>query len=128
MLIIAVLAAFAAVLITYMSRSLEKSTETELSQQVDLLVNTLSSFNGALSESTIKIASVFKAHFPGTFVLDPAITIAFEGKKLPLIINGTTVLNSDHSLVERFAADAKANGTVFVRSGPDFIRVTAKLE
>ena len=128
LLIIAVLAVFAVTITGYISRSLEKRTEEELTQQVVLLVNTMSSYHGALSESAIRIAGVFQARFPAAFSLEPAKSITIEGKKTPVIKNGSKVLNLNYTIVDRFTADTKAVGTVFVRSGNDFIRVSTSLK
>jgi PAS domain S-box-containing protein len=127
-LIVAVLSTFAVALTTYMSRSLEKRTEEELTQQVVLLVNTMSSYHDALSESAIKIASVFQSRFPETFSLAPSGSVTIEGKKTPIIKNGSTVLNLNSSIVDHFTADTRAVGTVFVRSHNDFIRVSTSLK
>lgn len=128
LLIIAVLAIFAVALTTYMSRSLEKRTEEELTQQVVLLVNTIASYHEALSESAVKLADVFQAQFPGTFSLETARSIAIEGKKTPVIKSGSTVLNLNNSIVDHFTAVTKAAGTVFVRSDNDFVRVCTSLK
>jgi PAS domain S-box-containing protein len=127
-LIIAVLVIFAMTLTTYMSRSLERRTEEELSQQVNLLVNTMSSYHAALSESATKIAGVFRANFHGRFSLDPVKSVIVEGEITPLIKNGSIVINLNNTIVDRFTADTRAVGTVFVRSGNDFIRVTTSLK
>lgn len=127
-MIITVLAFFAVALTTYMRRSLEKRTEEELSHQVVLLVNTMSSYHAALSESAIKLASVFQSHFPETFSIDPSRSIKIDDKKTPLLKNGETVINLNNSIVDRFAALTHAVGTVFVRSDNDFIRVATSLK
>src|SRR5665647_865411 len=87
LLIIAVMAVFAIVLTTYISGRLEKRTEEGLSQQVVLLVETMASYHAALSESAIKIASVFKSHFPAEFSLDTTRNISINGIKTPLLKN-----------------------------------------
>jgi len=83
LLIIAVLAIFAVALTFYISRSLQKRTEEELTQKVVLLVNTMSSYHDALSESAIKIANVFQAHFPQAFRLILPEASPSKAKKLP---------------------------------------------
>lgn len=128
LLIIAVLVIFAVGLTTYMSRSLEKRTEDELTQKVVLLVNTMSSYHEALSESAIKISNVFQAHFSEDFSIDPGKVIPIEGKQTPIVKNGSIVLNLNNSIVDHFTTVTKAVGTVFVRSDDDFIRVCTSLK
>lgn len=127
-LIIVVMAIFAIVLTVYISQQLEKRTEEGLSQRVALLVGTMSSYNTALSESTIKISSVFQSLYPAKFLLDPSKSIVIEGTKTPLLKNGSVILNNNNSIVDRFTDITKAVGSVFVRSGDNFIRVSTSLK
>ncbi|HCE68080.1 MAG: hypothetical protein A2X82_13230 [Geobacteraceae bacterium GWC2_55_20] len=128
LLIIGVLAVFAVTLTMYISRRLEKHAEQELSQQALLLVNTMSSYHSALSESAVKIANVFKIHFPEKFSIDPSESVTIQGRKTPLLRNGSVTLNLNNSIVDHFSSDTKAAGTVFVRSDNDFIRVSTSLK
>jgi PAS domain S-box-containing protein len=127
-LIIAVMAIFAITLSAYISQRLEKRTESGLVQRLDILVETMSSYHAALSDSTVKIASVFQSHFPAEFSLDHTRSITINGIKTPLLKNGSVLLNLDNSIVDRFTVITKAVGSVFVRSGDDFIRVTTSLK
>ncbi len=128
LLIIGVLAVFAVTLTTYISRRLEKHAEQELSQQALLLVNSMSSYHSALSESAVKIAHVFKTHFPEKFTIDPSESVTIQGRKTPLLRNGSVALNLNYSIVDHFSSDTRAVGTVFVRSDNDFIRVSTSLK
>jgi signal transduction histidine kinase/DNA-binding response OmpR family regulator len=112
----------------YITNRLEKRTEQELSHQVDLLVNTMSSYHAALADSADKLNAVFSTYFPGSFVLDPSQTVTIDNKQTPTIIAGSTVLNLNTEIVDRFTSVTKALGTVFVRSGDDFIRVATSLK
>ncbi|MDU0460434.1 MAG: Cache 3/Cache 2 fusion domain-containing protein [Geobacteraceae bacterium] len=127
LLIIVVLTVFAVTLTMYISWRLEKHAEQELSQQALLLVNTMSSYHSALSDSAVKIAHVFKTHFPGKFTIDPSENVTIQGRKTPLIRNGSVILNLNNSIVDDFTEDTKAVGTVFVRSDKDFVRVSTSL-
>ncbi len=127
-LIIVVLAVFAFTLTTFLSRSLEKRTEEELTQKTVLLVNTISSYHAALSENAISLANVFQSYFPAPFLRDPSRSISIENQKTPLLKNGSTTLNLNNSIVDRFTAVSKAVATVFVRSGDDFVRVSTSLK
>jgi PAS domain S-box-containing protein len=128
MLIFAVMVVFASALTMYMTERLEKRTEHELTQQVVLLGNTMSSYHAALADSAVKLAAVFDACFPQSFSINPAKSVLIEGKQTPLVSNGKTVINLNNSAVDRFTAMTMAVGTVFVRSGDDFIRVTTSLK
>jgi PAS domain S-box-containing protein len=122
------MAVFAITLSTYFSQRLEKRTESGLVQRLDILVETMSSYHAALSDSTVKIASVFQSHFPAKFSLDPTRSISIKGIKTPLLKNGSIPLNLNNSIADGFTAVTKAVGTVFVRSGDNFIQVTTSLK
>ncbi len=128
LLIIAVLVVFAVALTTYTSRSLEKRTEEELSQQVDLLVSTMSSYHSTLSENAVTLGNVFKANFSGAFSRDLTRSVTIGNIKTPLLKNGPFVINLNNSVVDRFTTETKAVCSVFVHSGNDFIRVATSLK
>lgn len=124
LLIVVVLGLFTESLTQFLTKRLEKRTEQELSQQVSLLVNSMSSYHAAIADSAGKLVSVFRSHFTGDIKIDPAKTIAINGKATPLITAGGIQLNENSEIVDRFTSVTKAVSTVFVRSGDDFIRVS----
>lgn len=127
-LIIIVMAVFINALTTYITQRLDKRTEQELSQQVSMLVDTMSAYHAALADGSGRLSAVFQTYFPGTFAVDPAKTVTIAGKKTPAISSATTTLNLNTAIVDRFTAVTKAVATVFVRSGDDFIRVSTSLK
>lgn len=128
LLIILVMCLFAAALTIYMTRRLQQRTEQELTQQVALLVSSMYSYHAALADNAIKMAAVFATHFPGRFSVDSTRSTPINGRSAPLIRNGSTPLNLNTAIVDRFTAVTGAVGTVFARSGDDFIRVATSLK
>ena len=128
LLIIVVMGIFTESLTLYISKRLEKRTEQDLSQQVSLLVNAMSSYHASQADSAGKLISVFYTYFPGSFQIDPSKTVAIADKLTPVVTAGSTSLNLNTEIVDRFTAVTKAVGTVFVRSGDDFIRVSTSLK
>ncbi|MEI7815758.1 MAG: methyl-accepting chemotaxis protein, partial [Desulfuromonadales bacterium] len=112
----------------YISKRLEKRTEQELSQQADLLINSMSMYHAALADSAGKICSVFSTYFPGEYKVNPSKTVVIGDKATPLITSGATELNLNSEIVDRFAKVTGAVSTVFVRSGDDFIRISTSLK
>jgi signal transduction histidine kinase/CheY-like chemotaxis protein len=127
-LIIVVMGIFNQLLTMYITTRLGKRTEQELSQQVSLLVNSMSSYHDALADSASKLNAVFCTYFPGKFAVDLTKTIKIGDKQTPTITAGSTKLNLNTEIVDRFTAVTKGVGTVFVRSGDDFIRVATSLK
>ncbi|OGT99190.1 MAG: hypothetical protein A2X80_05235 [Geobacteraceae bacterium GWB2_52_12] len=127
-LIIVVMGVFTQSLTMYISKRLERKAEQDLSQQVALLANSMSSYHDALADSAGKLSAVFRAYFPGSFMVDPSRTVAIGDKQTPTISVDGTTLNLNTEIVDRFTTVTKAVGTVFVRSDDDFIRVTTSLK
>ena len=127
-MIIVVMGIFTQSLTMYISNRLEKKAEQDLAQQVALLVNAMSSYHAALADSSGKMSAVFRTYFPGSFRVDPSKTVTIGDKQTPTITAGSTTLNLNTEIVDRFTNVTKAVGTVFVRSGDDFIRVSTSLK
>ena len=127
-LIITVLGAFTVSLERYIAQRLEKRTENELSQQLSLLVNCFSSYHSAIAESAVKLGHVFRTYFSGSFSLNPGVTVTIGDKQTPSLSAGSTTLNLNTGIVDRFTGVTKAVGTVFVRTGDDFARISTSLK
>jgi methyl-accepting chemotaxis protein-2 (aspartate sensor receptor) len=112
----------------YFTSRLEKRTEQDLTQQVTLLVNSMSSYHASLAESAGKLASVFRSYFSAPFSIDPQRTVTIGDKQTPVINAGSTVLNLNTEIVDRFTNVTGAVSTVFVHSGDDFIRISTSLK
>lgn len=128
LLVMIILAIFTVTLTQYISKKLEQKSEHDLSQQVSLLVSSMSSLNSTLVDTSGKLASVFRTYFPGSFRLDSSQTVTIGDKETPSIFAGSTRLNLNTEIVDRFTSLTGAVGTVFVRSGDDFIRVSTSLK
>jgi len=127
-LIIVVMGIFGQLLSSYITNRLEKRTEHELSQQISLLVASISSYHASLADSAGKLNAIFCTYFPGSFAVDPTKTVTIGDRQTPTIIAGSVTLNLNTEIVDRFTVVTDAVGTVFVRSGDDFIRVATSLK
>ncbi|OGU07486.1 MAG: hypothetical protein A2075_18020 [Geobacteraceae bacterium GWC2_58_44] len=93
-----------------------------------MLVDSVSSYNGALTDSAGKLAAVFSAEFPGSFSVDTSKSITVADKQTPVVRSGSTVINLNTEIVDGFTSVTKAVSTVFVRTGQDFVRVSTSLK
>ena len=91
-------------------------------------MDSMSSYNGALTDSAGKLAAVFSTHFPGAFSVNTSKSVAIGDKQTPLLMSGSTVVNLNTDIVDRFTSVTKAVATVFVRTGDDFMRVSTSLK
>lgn len=128
LLVFVVLGVFTQSLSHYISKELEKKAEHDLSQQVSLFANSLSSYHSALADSAEKMGDVLRTYFPGSFRLDSSKTVTVGEKATPVLTVGSTTINLNTEIVDRFTAVTKAVATVFIRSGDDFIRVSTSLK
>jgi methyl-accepting chemotaxis protein len=126
--ILVVMGAFTLMLSSSVTRRLDQRTEDDLSRQVLLVTNSLSSYHAALKRSVDALSAVFASNFPGPFVLDELHTLPSGAVRVPTLTAGSLQLNSSLESVERFSAASQAVATVFVRSGDDFIRVATSLK
>ncbi|HXE95384.1 MAG TPA: methyl-accepting chemotaxis protein [Dongiaceae bacterium] len=127
-LVLAVMAVFTIAITTITSRRSNKEAEKTLEQQAQALVDSMASYHAALSDSAGKLAAVFGTHFPGSFSVDTSKTVAVGDKQAPVLRSGSTVINMNTDIVDRFTSVTKAVATVFVRMGDDFVRISTSLK
>jgi methyl-accepting chemotaxis protein len=127
-IILVVMGIFTFVISSLIAKRIEKRSEQDLSQQVALLVNSMTSYHSAMAESAGTLATIFAANFPGEFSLDTTKTVAVGDKQLPTLLSGTTELNLKNDIVDKFTQTTKAICAVAVKSGDVFVRIatTAK--
>jgi len=127
-MVMVVMTASTLVISGLMTKRLNQKAEENLLQQANLLVNTMSSYHSSLVDSAGKMADVFRTHFRGPLSLVSGSTVLIGDKQTPLLKVGATTINQNTELVDSFTAVTKAVGTVFVRSGDDFIRISTSLK
>jgi methyl-accepting chemotaxis protein len=127
-LVLVIMAVFTMVTTTITSRRAIQESEHVLVQQAQALVDSMSSYHGALSDSAGKLAAVFRSYFSGPFAVDASKSVVVGDKETPAIRNGSTLLNLNTEIVDRFTSVTKAVATVFVRTGDDFVRVSTSLK
>ncbi|MBV5340958.1 MAG: methyl-accepting chemotaxis protein [Deltaproteobacteria bacterium] len=127
-IVVAVMGIFTISLTSLIARKLEQRAENDLTQQVTLLTNFISSYHVAQADSADKIMAVFQTYFPGSFRIDPSKTVAIGDKQVPTLSAGSATLNLNTELVDKFTAVTKDVATIFVRSGDDFIRASTSLK
>jgi len=121
--ILLVMGIFTMTLTSLIEKRLEQRVERDLSQQVTVLVNSMSAYNAVLVDSVNMLAPVFKTYLPGAFSLETGV-----GKQVPSLKAGSVTINGNNEIMDRFTAVTKAACTVFVRNGDDFYRVATSLK
>ncbi|MDR2208155.1 MAG: methyl-accepting chemotaxis protein [Azoarcus sp.] len=120
-----------AVAITWMSRWLTETTiedNTRTVQQINhQIVNMIRVFNNNLESRTVRLSAILKNTLPSSYTLDTTQRVAVAGAQTPVLSAGNEVLNLNFAVIDRFAETSAAIGTIFVRDGNEFIRVTTSL-
>jgi len=127
LVIMVVIGAFTFVLSSFVTHRIEVRTEVNLKQEVSLLIDMMGSYHAALAENARVLDHSFLSSFNGGFSVDADKTVAAGGAQVPLLKSGTTTLNGNQELVDKFKASAGADCSVLVRSGDDFVRVATTI-
>ncbi len=126
--IVVALSIFTLSLESYIGGRLQKRTEEDLARQLSILVTGFSSYHSSIAESTGRLTTLFRSYFPGPFSLNQASSIPVEGRQTPQLASGSVTLNRNTAIVDRFTAVTGAVGTVFARTGEDFVRISTSLK
>ncbi len=126
--VVIVMGLFSVSISMVMSKRLNQRVENDLAQQATLLVSTLSSYHSSLVDSADKMAAVFRTYFHGSLSINAKTAVLIGDKQTPLLKFGATTINLNTEYVDAFTATTKAVGTVFVRTGDDFIRIATSLK
>ncbi len=127
-LLSAILAALIVTISISTGRLLEERAVGSVDRELTGVKNMVEMFDTAVTSEANSFARVLAAAFDGEFALDTAATIDVAGKATPTLRNGSTVLNNDFAIPDRFTAQSGATATVFAASGEDFVRVTTSVK
>jgi len=116
------------VVTTMASRELEARAREDLARGNRAIIGTVNTFSGALLAESDRFLGVYKSYFPGKFTVDDKHRVTMAGHTVPLLLHDGKPLNNDFTLTDEFSARANVVATLFVRDGPDFVRVTTSLK
>ena len=128
LLVLITMLVFTIAITMFTSKLSTDEAEHVLEQQAQALVDSMSSFHASLSDSVGKLAAVFFTSFPGTFSVDSVKTVPVGDKQTPLLTSGSTIINLNTDIVDRFSTVTKAVASVFVRMDDDFVRISTSLK
>ena len=108
--------------------SYQQRVEAGLQSSTALMRDSVQLYDSSLSESTERMAGIFRAMLPaGEASVDTAQTVAVGERQTPTLRFGSDVVNLQEGAVDRFAEATGGVATVFVREGEDFVRVSTSL-
>ncbi|MDY0300582.1 MAG: methyl-accepting chemotaxis protein [Trichlorobacter sp.] len=101
--------------------------EKNLKAQTEAVVDAMVAYDGALTDAANRLTSVLRSRLGTQFAIDNSRSITVGEHQTPLLSADGTTLNLNTAPVDQFTRTTGAVGTVFVRKGDDFIRITTSL-
>jgi len=123
-----IIAALLAAVSVSTSSMLEERARQSVSNELKSVANTVELFNKSVSSSAKSFGHIFRNSVPGSFELDPAVTVDIGGTPTPTLKLDGKVLNLDFSAPDNFTAQTAGNATIFAVDGEDFVRVTTSVK
>lgn len=103
--------------------------QTETVRQINRqTLDMIQVYNNSLETHAAQIGEVLKKSLPSGYTLDTTERIAVAGTSTPVLKAGGETLNGNFIGIDNFSKVNGAVGTVFVRDGNDFIRITTSLK
>ncbi len=106
---------------------LRENGRATLVAQMDTIVNSLTSMQRGMRDTTEHTFEQFARTFTQPFSLSSQ-TEDFGGQRVPLLFHGKEKLNQNLERVDHYTALTGNVATIFVRVGDDFIRVATSLK
>ena len=109
--------------------------DTMLARQMDALsqlnrqtLNTIELFDGQLETNIERQANILRDSLPEHYELEASRRIPVAGVDTPMLTAGGTAMNLNFAAVDRLKRTSGAVGTIFVRDGDNFVRITTSLQ
>ncbi len=110
------------------SQLIAHDAEEEVKVKIQTISDMVGIFDYSLRTEIEGYAKLFAANLPEKLQLDTEKTVEVGGKPVPTLRSGETVLNLDFSIPDRFLSLSNVVGTVFVKHGEEFVRVTTSVK
>src|SRR5450830_802204 len=119
----------AMLLISYAtSAMLEHRSMAQISGETRGVVNMVDMFDRSVNSQVERFSNMFNNAFTEKFSLDTSRTVQIGDKATPVLRNGTTELNLDFSIPDRFTAQTGVTATIFAKTGDDFVRISTSVK
>jgi methyl-accepting chemotaxis protein len=110
------------------STMLERRSMTQLRGETQGVVNMIDIFDRAIDNQAERFSSMFSNSFADKFSIDPERTVQIGDTATPLLKNGTTDLNLNFAIPDRFTSQTGVTATIFAKSGDDFVRISTSVK
>lgn len=110
------------------SQLVAHNAEEEVRIKTQTVTDMIGIFDNTLRSEIDGFARLFAAQLPDKLQLDNEKMVDVAGKQVPTLKSGETVLNLDFTIPDRFLNLSNVVGTVFVKHGEEFIRITTSVK
>jgi methyl-accepting chemotaxis protein len=119
----------AILLIGYVTSSmLEHRSMMQIQSETHGVVNMVEMFDRSVNSQVGRFSNMFSNAFPEKFTLDTSRTVQIGDKATPVLKNGSTDLNLDFAIPDRFTTQTGVTATIFAKTGEDFVRVSTSVK
>ena len=108
-------------------RAVKTQTET-IRQASRQTMSMIQLFNETLEDHAVRMGDTLKRSLPSGYTLDSTQRINVAGTPTPVLKAGNNVLNLSFDEIDRFSAANGSVGSIFVRDGNEFVRITTSLK
>ncbi|MCL2875700.1 MAG: methyl-accepting chemotaxis protein, partial [Betaproteobacteria bacterium] len=108
-------------------RAVKSQTET-IQQASRQTMSMIQLFNETLVDHAVRMGETLKRSLPSGYTLDTTQRINVAGTPTPVLKAGNDVLNLNFDEIDRFSVTNGSVGSIFVRDGNEFVRITTSLK
>ena len=104
--------------------------EGDLTAQTKLLKAIVERFDKSSKHAASQLIGVLRGKFPQGIDLDPGKTLEVGAERVPVLKSGGIVVNNNFAQVDELTRETgnKSVGTIFVRRGDEFVRISTSLK
>ncbi len=114
-------------LYVFTGRVMQERTEKVQAQLLTQSLNMIDAFNESLKITTRQFEKVLLGEIGGAFSLNPASRIDVAGTSTPALVLGSTPVNGNNDIVDRFSSKTGNVATLFVKDGNEFVRIATSV-
>ncbi|MBI1920538.1 MAG: Cache 3/Cache 2 fusion domain-containing protein [Geobacter sp.] len=122
------LSAFTVFVTWYTSSAIERNTVAELKNQVTLVKNAMEVYGNTVRKSTEDASNALTSTFAGRISINRSRSVTVGDQETPALLHGSTLLNGNSEVIDRFTKMTGAVATIFARKGDDFVRVATSVK
>ena len=111
----------------FTGRVMQERTEKVQAQLLTQSLNMIDAFNESLKITTRQFEKVLLGEIGGAFSLNPASRIDVAGTATPALVLGSTPVNGNNDIVDRFSSKTGNVATLFVKDGNEFVRIATSV-